>query len=301
MKKILLALHGGTTAEGAVEVARLLSGRTGATLEAIAVLEPLPVYDYGFGPVFTPEPTAEERLLEELRRDVESQLARHDLSGIELSVLRGPRAATISSIAKARDANLIVVGIGPHHLADRALGGETALHLAQGASTPVFAVPAGMRVLPSRILVAMDFSPPSLAAARFAARLAAPGSTIELAHISAPARVGGVVLGPTRSEGASRRLEALTEEISAASRVRVVCSVHVGDPARAVLGAASRHHAQLIALGSHGYSGWQRLVLGSVSSKVLRLAECAVLVYPARCATALSAGEESAMATAAST
>jgi nucleotide-binding universal stress UspA family protein len=38
--------------------------------------------------------------------------------------------------------------------------------------------------------------------------------------------------------------------------------------------------ADLIALGSHGYGWWKRLALGSVASKVMRLATRAVLVAP---------------------
>jgi nucleotide-binding universal stress UspA family protein len=56
-----------------------------------------------------------------------------------------------------------------------------------------------------------------------------------------------------------------------------------GEPAPALLDFATRHDADLIALGSHGYGMWKRLTLGSVASKIVRLTTKSVLVVPIRC------------------
>jgi nucleotide-binding universal stress UspA family protein len=53
-----------------------------------------------------------------------------------------------------------------------------------------------------------------------------------------------------------------------------------GDPARSLLSYLETSAADMIALGSHGYGLWKRLTLGSVVSKVVRLATTAVLVAP---------------------
>jgi nucleotide-binding universal stress UspA family protein len=283
MTRILLALHGGPTSEGAVNVARSLRDRTGAEIEAVAVLEPPPILDYGYGPVYIPDAATEAMLEEELRAQVERQLARGDLTAIKPSILHGPRVSSIAGAATARHASLIVIGLGPHQLTDRALGGETALHLAQQASTPVLAVPAGMRCLPHRILAAADFSPSSLWAARTATTLITAGGILELAYVGAAARIGGVVLGPHHTRDAQRRLGEFAAEIQVPAGVRKLMTVFAGEPAPTLLDVASQTGADLIALGSHGYSPWQRLLLGSVSWKILRLAQCAVLIYPARC------------------
>jgi nucleotide-binding universal stress UspA family protein len=283
MRKILLGLHGGASAEGAAHVARLLRERSGAAIEAVAVLEPLPIIDCGYGPVYVPDPATEEELEDQLRAGVEKQLTRCDLGGTNCSVLHGARTASIAGAAAARHADLIVVGIGPHHLTDRALGGETALHLAQHASIPVLAVPAAMRTLPQRILSAVDFSPASLAAARLAATLLTSGDTLELAHVGAAAQIGGIVLGSANTQEASRRMEAFAAEVPLSNGVQCVTRVFGGEPTRTLLQVAMETRADAIALGSHGYNVWQRVLVGSVSSTVLRLAQCAVLIYPARC------------------
>jgi nucleotide-binding universal stress UspA family protein len=63
--------------------------------------------------------------------------------------------------------------------------------------------------------------------------------------------------------------------------VQVVCLVtDAPDVHREVLVHADRLPADLIVMGTHGRSGFQRLVLGSVTEKVLRKARCPVLTVP---------------------
>jgi len=57
----------------------------------------------------------------------------------------------------------------------------------------------------------------------------------------------------------------------------------VPGPARTViLNEAEAWSTDLIVLGSHGYRGWQRFLLGSVSQSVVAHAKCSVEVV--RCA-----------------
>jgi nucleotide-binding universal stress UspA family protein len=57
---------------------------------------------------------------------------------------------------------------------------------------------------------------------------------------------------------------------------RAVSNFNVAD---GIVQAASENGCDLIFIGSHGRSGLSRLLLGSVTAKVLSLAQCAVLVY----------------------
>jgi nucleotide-binding universal stress UspA family protein len=54
-----------------------------------------------------------------------------------------------------------------------------------------------------------------------------------------------------------------------------------GDPAHEVLAFVDAQRIDLIAAGAHGRSPFERLVLGSVSTKLVRAADCWVLVAPA--------------------
>ena len=56
--------------------------------------------------------------------------------------------------------------------------------------------------------------------------------------------------------------------------------VTTGAPAREILAYAAQAPADLIVMGTHGTSGFEHLVLGSVAEKVLRRARCPVLTVP---------------------
>jgi nucleotide-binding universal stress UspA family protein len=284
MSAIVLACHGGESAEGAVRIAKKLSARIGSRVEVITVVEPPTPTDYGFGPVFIPDASTEERLEAEALRDAQSQLNRWGLGDHRPKLVIGAPSAAIAEFALERHASLIVVGLGPHHFADRALGGETALQLAQIASTPVLAVPASATELPQRVVTAVDYSLTSLTAARIAASYLQAGDTLELVHVAPDAKQAA-----SGGEGPADLLRELSAGIERPTGVHSKITVLEHEPARALLDYAEREHADLIALGSHGYGIWKRLLVGSVASKVLRLAQCAVLVVPARCVVTPSA------------
>jgi nucleotide-binding universal stress UspA family protein len=56
----------------------------------------------------------------------------------------------------------------------------------------------------------------------------------------------------------------------------------VGQPATRILERAASLPADLLVMGTHGTSGFEHLVLGSVTEKVLRKARCPVLTVPPR-------------------
>ncbi|HEY8286148.1 MAG TPA: universal stress protein [Chloroflexota bacterium] len=71
-------------------------------------------------------------------------------------------------------------------------------------------------------------------------------------------------------EGKSRELEG--------EGLTVRSDLLPGDPAQAILFAAQAHHADLIAMSTHGKTGIQQAFLGSVADEVLRHGECPVLL-----------------------
>jgi nucleotide-binding universal stress UspA family protein len=63
-----------------------------------------------------------------------------------------------------------------------------------------------------------------------------------------------------------------------------------GTAATEIVAKAEAARSDLIVLGTHGRSGVERLILGSVTEKVLRKARCPVLTVPPRVADATSVG-----------
>jgi nucleotide-binding universal stress UspA family protein len=61
--------------------------------------------------------------------------------------------------------------------------------------------------------------------------------------------------------------------------------VDVGDPKTKIIDHAADWHADLIVVGSHGWKGLNRFLLGSVSESVARHAHCSVEVVRTRIAT----------------
>jgi len=140
-----------------------------------------------------------------------------------------------------------------------------------------------------RILCPVDFSDFSRRALDYAVTLARwYGSRVTVLHVDhapfpavtqlAPlAPVEPVVVTPSDLEQIRRRIAAFTPA-EAQARVPVEAKAAAGDPAREILAEAAS--ADLIVMGTHGRSGFERLVLGSVTEKVLRKATCSLLTIP---------------------
>jgi len=60
--------------------------------------------------------------------------------------------------------------------------------------------------------------------------------------------------------------------------VEITTNVLFGSPDSRIVETAEEIGADLIVLGSHGYTRWERLLLGSVSSSVVHHAHCSVLI-----------------------
>jgi nucleotide-binding universal stress UspA family protein len=150
-----------------------------------------------------------------------------------------------------------------------------------------------------RILCPIDFSDFSRRALDHAAAIAKwYESTITLLHVHAIAPLAAYAptsglrpyagLSPDEREAllASMKSFALIESGTA---VPIEFELVEGHAATAILAVAKDLPADLLVMGTHGRSGFERLVLGSVAEKVLRKSECPVLSVPARAPDAVPA------------
>ena len=129
-----------------------------------------------------------------------------------------------------------------------------------------------------KIVVAYDGSDPAKRALQRAADLADGDKLLVVAAAEPHARTGietGAHLDP--SEVAQRRGD-LEEAQQLLSELGVEAETveGQGDPGTLIVGAAK--DADLIVIGSRGLNPLKRILLGSVSSKVVHRAECDVLV-----------------------
>ena len=88
-------------------------------------------------------------------------------------------------------------------------------------------------------------------------------------------------LEKTARENAAKLLERTEERIKAffeGKDLTISSEVLFGSPESRIVETAEAIHPDLIVLGSHGYSRWERLLLGSVSDSVVHHAPCSVLI-----------------------
>ncbi|MEW6428132.1 MAG: universal stress protein [Thermodesulfobacteriota bacterium] len=78
-------------------------------------------------------------------------------------------------------------------------------------------------------------------------------------------------------QSAQGKMAKLLEE-HRADGVKMSGAVGVGKAAEQIVAMAKQSGAPLIVMGTHSYSGIEKMVLGSVAEKVLRTAPCSVLV-----------------------
>jgi nucleotide-binding universal stress UspA family protein len=76
---------------------------------------------------------------------------------------------------------------------------------------------------------------------------------------------------------AEETLEARAGQIRREHGIKVRWTLPVGVPFEEIVRVAADEHADMIVMGTHGRSGLNRLLLGSVAERVIRLAPCPVV------------------------
>ena len=138
-----------------------------------------------------------------------------------------------------------------------------------------------------RIIVPSDFSEPAREGFRKACLIAEHfGAELLVVHVNLP-----LPTIPAGHGAVPFNLEDYRQEMVKAAKVNleqfvakeapadmaVTPIVREGDVAEEIVRAAAEHHADLIAMATHGYSGWKKFILGSVTEKVVRIAAVPVL------------------------
>lgn len=96
-------------------------------------------------------------------------------------------------------------------------------------------------------------------------------------HPAAASKTGSQIVDPDEVEERQRSL-AKAKEFLTSKDIQVQTVEAHGDPAAAILEEAETEHADMILVGTRGRNPVERLILGSVSTKVVHGAHCDVLV-----------------------
>jgi nucleotide-binding universal stress UspA family protein len=281
---VLVATDGLHDSDGSVRVGLALARRDGTEVELLSVVEPLVQFDEMVAPT-------DIDLLTSVMSESRSAalLAQRDrthpgMRDWPFTIETGDRVQRIVETAESMRASFIVLGLGAHGLAARLLQHETAVRVMRAARTPVLAVPNDAWGFSHSALAAIDFTASSERAARAALALLGAEGTLYLAHVTpripmphADSRQWDDLTGP----GVLSRLSALAKRLAPPPGVEIeFVSLH-GEPAHELLAFAEQRHIDVVAAGAQGKSAFQRLVLGSVSTTLVRTARCWVLIAPA--------------------
>lgn len=82
----------------------------------------------------------------------------------------------------------------------------------------------------------------------------------------------------TKARDVLERAIATLQATKAGNTLRITSEVLMGSPKHLIVEEAERFGADLVVVGSHGYSTWERILIGSVSQAVAAHAECSVLI-----------------------
>jgi nucleotide-binding universal stress UspA family protein len=288
--RILVAVDLSDASIAALKAARTLADARGATLAIVHVvsgvvdIRPFFPQNYGINATNTVELA---RLAGEALHRRVSEV--EGCADAERFVELGTPYAEIVRRAEAWKADLVVVGSRGKAGISRALLGSVAEHVVRVAHCPVL-VSRPVRGS-GLVMAATDLSDPSLPAiARAAEEARLRGARLVVVHATetplaayggGPAALLGSVAPALTAEEQQQRQSALVtvlqgamERFGAEGEPLVVD----GDAVASLIRAVEEQQPDLLVVGTHGRTGISRLLLGSVAEKLVRLADCSVLV-----------------------
>lgn len=271
VRTLLVPLDGSAAAETVLPYVELIASRTGATVHLLTVVRE-----------------------EEEASQVGETFAYLEKKGEELharsfscttEAIAGDEAQVILCQAERKSADLIAMSTHGRSGLMRWVLGSVAAKVVHGTSRPLLLVRAGEpeeRALArvDRVVVPLDGSELCLSVLPFVEEIAAAlGADLVLYNAVppldiypgtelTPARAGGIIddlMGQGRSF-----LAQVAGEIEARGKVKARSVVTIGFPVDEIVRVAQEVNAGLIAMATHGRSGVNRWVMGSVADGVVR-------------------------------
>ncbi len=286
---LVTGYSGSDESRDALALTRELAGLTRAPVVAVSVITAAPLeVDLR---TYTNELREEGERLEREARD--------GLAGVDrveaVSVPAPSPARELDRIVGERGAAMVVLGSTHRGPIGRVMPGTVADRLLAGGACPVAIAPKGFRASGlslNTVGVAFDGSAESRAALALAAELArAAGSRLDLIAVVNPAMPAELALAAQGYAALAARPEITRQQIDRMWRLAgdavqdlvpdaAAATIHVLEGAPAELLLERAEHLDLLVLGSRGYGPLGRVLVGSVSSVVVRECVCPVIVTP---------------------
>ncbi len=285
LKRIIVGHDLRAGGETALRSAALLAKRCGAALRLVHVVEPQHLYHRISHPMTSPYPLKEIAQKSGARLRAFAASPRLAQLHVEYEVRRGKPFVELIIARRAWQANLIVVG-GASSEEEHSLG-STSERVLRKATVPVLVAKRALSAEPKTFLVPTDFSDCAKKAAEEALTLA-EGFSGRVVFFHAVDLYPSYAVSYTDDFGVSVPLPPPTPEELETEWEDFLLSLPLnkvdwekyteeGEPATTILRQAEVKRADLLVMGTHGRSGLEHMLLGSVAEKVVRRAAYPVL------------------------
>ena len=287
IEKLLLPTDCSEFSEGAIREAVNLAKTCSSKLFVVSVIETNPEYE-------SIAPQLIEKAEKETRQHLESVKNRASKEGVDCEIIarqgEDPYKYIVDEAVKHQVSMIIMGRRGRKGLKRLMMGSVTAKVIGHSPCN-VLVVPRAARLEFRKILVATDGSKYSNAAASEAVAIAKRCG----ANLIAASVVPYETISPLGIVHSEMQWELVTEESRKAAEnniknvkeiaekedVKIEELILEGRPYEVIINAAKEKGVDLIVVGSHGRTGLDRLLMGSVTERVIGHAECAVLVVKA--------------------
>lgn len=213
-------------------------------------------------------------------RSVRERIEQAGVKTGEPMLLLGNHYEKITSAAERIDANLLMIGAGEIQKGEKYQLGTTAEKIIRRSSKPVLVIKENQPFSIKTILCPVDFSRESsralknalVAARRFDAKLIVLSVYEEAVSLKMAPGYDAKEAFRKYEEQFNRFLEKFTWH-------GVSCHKEViaGKPSVEILQAVHRYHADLLIMGTTGRTGLNRMMMGSVTERVVREVPCSFL------------------------
>jgi nucleotide-binding universal stress UspA family protein len=268
MEKLLLASDGSEFSEGAIREAINLAKTCGSKLYVISVAVEPDLREFADSYPLV----AVEKLEMATRQHLESLKERAEKEGVVCEIIesRGPRPYKyIIDEAAKNNVELIIMGRRGRTGITRLMMGSVTAEVIGNAPCKVLVMPRFARIALDRILIATDGSIFSELASR------------EAISIAKRTKSSLIVLSVAKKDENLPVAEAsvgIVKEVAEKEGLKVEALTLKGEPYEVIVDTAEKKKAGFIVVGSHGRTGIERLLMGSVTERLIGHAGCPVLV-----------------------
>jgi len=267
MERLLLAIDRSEFGEGAIREAINLAKTCGSKLYVISVADTPDIRAYNY-PL-----SAFEKLEIVTRQHLESLKERAEKEGVLCVIIerRGPEAYKyIVDEAAKNKVGMIILGRRGRTGITRLMMGSVTAKVIGYTLCRVLVVPKEAKLAYEKILIATDGSIHS----EFASQEA-----IDIAKRCGSSLIVLSVAKKDENIPVAKACVDMVKKVAEKEGIRMEALIRKGVPHEVIANTAAQEDVGLIVVGSHGRTGISKLLMGSVTERVIGHAKCAVLVW----------------------